>query len=321
MSDARRSEMGEEKGAGARHRACGRDGQTLFVDAAGVRLRALVEGEREGAGRSVLVLHGFTGDAESMAGVAGALRADRRVARLELVGHGGSAAPATLESYSMPACAAQIAAAAEGLELGRPHLIGYSMGGRAALAAALASPGRFASLALVGATAGLADPTERAARIAADRALADRIEREGVERFVEAWMALSLFASQAARLGDEALARARDQRRRNVARPLAQSLRGMGAGAQRPLHDQLPELALPVLLVVGDEDEKFRAIARDLEQRLPDARVAVLPDAGHAAHLEAPTAFGEVVRAFLAEVDARAGSTGRMERGGEGEGA
>jgi hypothetical protein len=117
-------------------------------------------------------------------------------------------------------------------------------------------------------------------------------------------MALPLFASQA-RLGARALDAARAQRLRNRPRGLANSLRGMGAGAQPPLHDALARLHRPVLLVVGAEDAKFRAIADRLAAGLPDVRIAVLDDAGHAAHLEAPAAFAQAVRGFLAAVDAR----------------
>jgi len=292
------------------------DPQIRFVEAAGVRLRAVVEGR----GRPLLLLHGFTGDAESMEGVSDALRDRHRVVRLELVGHGESDAPRDPSCYSMAACSAQVLAAIRSLALERPHLLGYSMGGRAALATAIAAPTAFASLVLVGATAGLADAGERAARIASDRALADRIEAKGVERFVEEWMALPLFASQA-RLGPAALARARAQRLRNRPHGLAASLRGMGVGAQTPLHARLPGLTLPVLLVVGEEDAKFREIARALEAGLPDARTRLLPKTGHAAHLEAPEAFAEVVRAFLAEVDARSVAPSEAIGGGRAAGS
>ena len=288
----------------------------VFVEAGGLRLSAVLDGparlaperaagsggsaqEVVGSPPELLVLHGFTGAAESMAGIAGPLANFARVARLELVGHGESDAPTALAPYAMAACADQIAGAARALGFGRPHLLGYSMGGRAALAAAIAHPAAFDRLVLVGATAGIADPAARAARIAADEALARSIEQEGLERFVDDWMALPLFASQA-RLGCEVLARARRQRLANRPHALANSLRGMGAGAQPPLHDRLAKVARPVLLVVGEEDAKFRAIAQDLAARLPDARIAMIAEAGHAAHLEAPDRVAEVVRCFLA---------------------
>ena len=280
----------------------------VFVEAIGVRLRAVLEGETRAAVPPLLVLHGFTGAAESMSGVSDSLAGDRRVARLELIGHGRSDAPAASAPYAMAACADQVAAAARALDLGRPHLLGYSMGGRAALAAALAHPDSFSSLVLVGATPGIADPALRDERIAADRALADRIESEGVEAFVDAWMALPIFASQR-RLGAAALARARAERLRNRPHGLAQSLRGMGAGAQSPLHDCLDRFERPVLLVVGEEDAKFREIAAALEGSMKDARTEILAGAGHAAHLEAPEAFARVVGQFLAACEA--GSVGQ----------
>ena len=274
----------------------------VFVDADGVRLRAVVEGPESAP--PVLVLHGFTGSAESMAAVATPLAADHRVARLELIGHGESDAPDDVAPYAMDACTRQVAAAATALGFERPHLVGYSMGGRTALATAVAFPDRFASVSLIGATAGIADEADRAARIAADEALADRIEREGLEAFVDHWMALPIFASQS-RLGPDFLARARAERLSQRPKGLANSLRGMGAGAQAPVWDGLGRVTVPVMVVVGGEDAKFRAIADALFAPLPDARIEIIEGVGHAAHLEDAKAFGDVLRAFLAEIETR----------------
>ena len=274
----------------------------VFVEAGGIRLHAVVDEPPQRTGATpipdVLVLHGFTGAAESMESVARGLAPVARVARLELVGHGRSDAPDAPAAYAMEACAAQIADAARALGFERPHLLGYSMGGRAALAAAIARPEAFASLVLVGATAGIADPAARAERIAADAALAGSILRDGLGRFVDAWMAQPLFASQT-RLGRAVLEQARRQRLENRPHGLAHSLRGMGAGAQAPLHAELGRVRCPVLLVVGGEDAKFCAIASELARSLPDARVEVIEGVGHAAHLEAPDRFAEIARGFL----------------------
>jgi 2-succinyl-6-hydroxy-2,4-cyclohexadiene-1-carboxylate synthase len=281
-----------------------REREERFVDACGVRLRAIGEGE----GEPVLVLHGFTGDAESMESVVPPLLGKHCVVRLELIGHGGSDSPVARDAYTMNVCAEQISAAAQALGLERPHLLGYSMGGRAAIAAAVANSEGFSSLVLVGATAGIADSSLRRERILADQALADRIEQQGVESFVDEWMALPIFASQTC-LGPEALERARAQRLRNKPVGLANSLRGMGAGAQEPLFDRLDRFAGPVLLVVGEQDQKFRNIAASLEMAFPDARTEILEGAGHAAHLERPDAFGRAVSAFLANSSRRRSGT------------
>jgi 2-succinyl-6-hydroxy-2,4-cyclohexadiene-1-carboxylate synthase len=257
----------------------------------------------EGRGTPVLVLHGFTGSALSMEAVAAGLRDEHRVLRLDLVGHGASPAPATPTEYSMQRCVAQIAAALDAHGIDRAHVVGYSMGGRAALALAAWRPQRVRSALLVGTSAGLADPTARAARVRDDEALADRIERDGLEAFVDAWMALPLFASQK-RLGDDALAAFRAQRLCNRTHGLANSLRGMGSGAQPPLQSCLPQIEIPTLLLHGDEDAKFASIAEEIAAALPRGRCAAVRNAGHACHLEAADEFLERARAFIAECEA-----------------
>jgi 2-succinyl-6-hydroxy-2,4-cyclohexadiene-1-carboxylate synthase len=273
-----------------------------FVDAGDVTLHALAEG----SGRPVVLLHGFTGSCESMAGVAQLLGEGdggwRRV-RIDLVGHGRSQIPKRLDAYSMPRCVEQVRAVLDALELERPHLLGYSMGARAALSLCASYPDRVSSALLVGARAGIRDSVARRERVRADQALAERILGDGIEAFVDHWMALPLFASQK-RLGAEALAAARAQRLRCSPEGLSGSLRGMGAGAQPPLHDRLHRVRLPVCLVVGEEDRKFCEIAADLAARLPDARLQLLAAAGHAAHLENPTGFRRVADRFFREVDA-----------------
>jgi len=269
-----------------------------FIAAGDVRLRAVSEAARSARRPWVVVLHGFTGSCESMEGVSRELGGDWNVLRIDLVGHGKSEVPRELEPYRMPRCVAQVLAVMDALEIPCPHLLGYSMGGRAALSLAADHPDRLSSLLLVGASAGLADPEERAARRDADERLARRILEEGLEAFVDHWMSLPLFATQK-RLGEEGLAAARRQRVSSSPLGLAMSLRGMGSGAQPALQARLPELSLPVCFAVGEEDAKFQAIARDLAARLPNARLEVIPEAGHAAHLENPASFGVLARGFF----------------------
>jgi 2-succinyl-6-hydroxy-2,4-cyclohexadiene-1-carboxylate synthase len=265
----------------------------------GVSLHVVSEGD----GSPVVILHGFTGSSASMAAVAAGLRDRHRAIRVDLVGHGASDAPRDGSAYRMERCVDQVAGAVSALDARPAHFIGYSMGGRVALALCARHPALASSAILIGARAGIADADERAARVRDDRTLADRIEREGVPRFVDHWMALPLFASQR-RLGEAALAAARAQRLANRAHGLALSLRGMGAGAQPPLGEDLAALHTPVCLVAGEEDTRFRAIAESLARQLPRARVEIVAVAGHAAHLENPSAFLRLTRRFLAEVDA-----------------
>lgn len=254
--------------------------------------------ERSGSGPSVILLHGFTGDGTTMGGLAQRLETDAEVVVPDLVGHGRSCSPADERDYSVDAMAAHIAVIGEGFARSSFHLVGYSMGGRVALTLACRRPELLGSLTLIGASAGLSSDIERADRQESDHALAESLERDGLETFVGNWMANPLFATQA-RLGDEFLAASRAQRLRGSAAGLARSLRAAGTGAMTPLHDDLGGCVVPTVFVVGAQDPKFAWIAVDLAARIPTADIAVIDDAGHAAHLEQPDAVAAVIRKQL----------------------
>jgi pimeloyl-ACP methyl ester carboxylesterase len=79
----------------------------------------------------------------------------------------------------------------------------------------------------------------------------------------------------------------------------------MGSGAQSPLHGALAHVRAPICLAVGEEDLKFRALAAEMSEQLPNARVEIVPEAGHSAHTDNPAAFLVLARRFLAEAEAR----------------
>ncbi len=135
--------------------------------------------------------------------------------------------------------------------------------------------------------------------LASDERLAASIERDGLERFVDDWEAIPLFASQQA-LPAETRERLRRQRLRNDPAGLAHSLRGLGTGHQAPLWDRLASVAIPTLVVVGELDAKYREIGARMAALMPLARLEVVPAAGHAIHLEQPERFGRAVSEFLA---------------------
>jgi len=87
----------------------------------------------------------------------------------------------------------------------------------------------------------------------------------------------------------------------NRAHDLAAVLRGMGTGAMEPVHGRLGSLRAPALLVAGESDLKFRRLAREMAAAIPRSRVAVVRDAGHAPHLEAPRGLAHAVKKFLEE--------------------
>lgn len=240
-------------------------------------------------GPRVVLAHGFTQTARSWSEFERLLA--RRLPGVETVavdlpGHGDSCADPALDLRG--SASSLVEAGGTGV------YVGYSMGGRVTLHAALERPDRVRSLVLIGATAGIDDPGERAARRAADERLADRIEAIGVEAFLDEWLANPLFAG----LSTEAAGVA--DRLRNTAAGLAASLRATGTGTQQPLWDRLGQLRQPVLVLAGEHDAKFRELGARLARHLPSATFVSVPGAGHTVHLEQPEATAEIVAGWLA---------------------
>ena len=270
----------------------------MFVHVNGLRLGVEERGAANRDSPALVMLHGFTGSAAGWGSLLDKLTAyGLRVIALDLPGHGQSDDPRDPRRYAIERCGQDIVAALQELEVkpGAATLCGYSMGGRIGLYAAFS--GFFRALILESASPGLADPVEREQRRAGDEALAASIEREGVPLFVDRWEQLPLFASQRA-LPPGTREALRRQRLNNRANGLAQSLRGVGVGVQPPLHDRLPALYMPVLLIAGELDVKFVAIARSMSRALPRAQLSIIPGAGHAVHLEQPEEFVSLVGAF-----------------------
>jgi 2-succinyl-6-hydroxy-2,4-cyclohexadiene-1-carboxylate synthase len=233
---------------------------------------------------TVVLLHGFTNTGRSWEGVIDSLPECESLAP-DLRGHGGcaDARPITLDA---------VIGDVAGLAPDSFTLAGYSMGGRIALHAAFALHERVRRLVLVGASPGLRTATARAERRAADERLAEELESSTVERFAERWASTPVLADQS----PEVRARADADRRRNHSPAgLAAALRGLGTGALPSLWPRLDRLTIPVVLVVGERDEKFIQVARQMLEDLPNARLVVAPGAGHAVHWEAPGTVAESI--------------------------
>lgn len=234
--------------------------------------------------RTLVLLHGFTNTGASWEPVAAALPERYTAVMPDLRGHGSAS---DVRPVSLEGVIADLAA----LRPGDLELTGYSMGGRLALQAAFALPDRIRRLVLIGASPGLADPGERAQRRAADDRLAAEVEGMTIAQFAERWARTPVLAGQPPAVQAAVSA----QRLRNTPAGLAAALRGLGTGALPSLWDRLGELTIPVELVVGERDAKFRAVAEHMAAALPVARLHVVAGAGHAVHLEAPDAVAELI--------------------------
>ena len=236
----------------------------------------------------LVFLHGFTQTHHHWHDVAltiaDRLEGDPALAFVDLPGHGLSAGDTT------PIAESAGAAADLG---GTGAYVGYSMGGRFALLAALARPESVERLVLIGATAGLADGPDRRHRRDLDDERAGRIERIGVDSFLTEWLSAPMFS----RLPPDP--EALEHRRRNEASGLAASLRSSGTGSQPSVWDRLHEITAPTLVLAGASDAKFVDIGRRIAAGLPAGRFVEIPAAGHAAHLEQPDATVDVISEWL----------------------
>jgi 2-succinyl-6-hydroxy-2,4-cyclohexadiene-1-carboxylate synthase len=239
---------------------------------------------------SVVLLHGFSGTHRAWDGVVARLDPERYLPRaLDLPGHGDA-----VDSCGVAGEAITFTGCVDRVLLDSPErfaLCGYSLGGRVALHVALAAPERVSRLVLVSSTAGIEDAAERAQRRRSDERLARELEDEPFADFIERWRTQPLFAEDPPEVGR----RAREDQRRNRPDALAAVLRGIGSGQMKPLWDRLPDLQMPVTVLVGDRDVKFVGVGKRMVELLPDASLVIAPG-GHGLPLENPAAVADALQ-------------------------
>ena len=217
----------------------------------------------------------------------------------DLPGHGESmignmAAPLDFDSVAMG-----LLNLMERLQLSSGALIGYSMGARVALYAATKYPERFKALVLEGVNPGLQDDKERDKRLALDRQRASEIEKVGISRYIENWYEADLFRTL--KRHPERLNMIKAVRKNNDTAWMAKVLRELSVGRQLSLWDKLDELNMPVLLIAGELDDKYKKIVYRIKDYLKDSQVRLIPEAGHNTHLEEPEQFSKSLKCFLKE--------------------
>jgi 2-succinyl-6-hydroxy-2,4-cyclohexadiene-1-carboxylate synthase len=176
-------------------------------------------------------------------------------------------------------------------------VVGYSMGGRLALAAALRRPPKFGALVLVGTSAGIEDAAAREERRRSDDELADWLEHHTIEEFAERWESQPVFATQP----PELVTAQRPGRLSHDPARLAQLLRSAGQGMFDPVWDELERIDCPVLAIAGERDERYADASFRIAERVKHGRARLVPGAGHAPQLEKPGEFAALLLEFLDE--------------------
>ncbi|WP_233193625.1 2-succinyl-6-hydroxy-2,4-cyclohexadiene-1-carboxylate synthase [Sporosarcina sp. P3] len=247
---------------------------------------------------AVVLLHGFTGSIATWQKTIEALMTDYYVIAVDLIGHGKTEAPETMNRYKMEEQIKDLYEVLQKLEIEKTVVIGYSMGGRVALGFTAMYPEKVTSLVLESSSPGLRTSEQQLARRTADAKLADRIEQQGIIEFVDFWQEIPLFQSQK-KLSASQQQAVRNERLNQRPIGLANSLRGIGTGSQPSYWQSLEQLSLPVLLLTGSEDVKFESIAQEIMKSLPNAQHETIKDAGHAIHVEKPQQFVTMIKSYL----------------------
>ncbi|MFZ0452705.1 MAG: 2-succinyl-6-hydroxy-2,4-cyclohexadiene-1-carboxylate synthase [Ignavibacteriaceae bacterium] len=251
--------------------------------------------------KNVLFIHGFTGSSHNWENTIIHLPENFNYYAIDLIGHGNSDSPAEKDLYTTDSLVNQLKEFTSQVINDKFILIGYSMGGRAALSYSVRYPSAIEGLILESSTAGIKDENERKERIRKDEEIADYISHHSIGEFIDYWMDMDIFNTQK-RFANSKLKEIKSSKLNNNKTGLSNFLRGFGTGRMPPLYDQLKNIKARTLLVSGDLDEKFRLTNNEMVSLFPSAEHVSLKNSGHNTHLETPDAFVKTVSKFLNEL-------------------
>jgi 2-succinyl-6-hydroxy-2,4-cyclohexadiene-1-carboxylate synthase len=248
--------------------------------------------------RPLVLLHGFTGNRTSFDHLCPLLGSAVKAVAVDLPGHGETPIPQRKGRDGFMETVQALVELVDKLEVASVDLLGYSMGARIALGAALYKPERFGRLILESGSPGLHRRIERAERRESDGRLATIIRTQGVDAFVEHWESQPMFESLK-RLPPERIAALKERRKACTVDGLTGALGRLGLGFQPDYWSELHRQRIPTLLLTGALDDKFTQTARKMATELPVVWRHTFQDCGHAPHLEAPEEYAHEVLSFL----------------------
>lgn len=228
----------------------------------------------------VLLTHGFSASQAMWAANLDAVGVDRQVLTWDLPGHGASVGSGEL---SHDGCIADMLELLDVLGAPRAVIGGMSLGGYLSLLFCARHPERVAALLLVDTGPGFRDETAREAWNAWVGELADDLEATGLA---------------ALRPGPESAAADHQA----GADGLAAAARAILIQRNGEAFESLGMVAVPTLIVVGADDDRFMPAADAMARRIPGARRVTIENAGHAANMDQPAQFNRAVREFLEEL-------------------
>lgn len=246
----------------------------------------------------LILLHGFTGSLEDWYQFENFFPKDINLVGIDLIGHGKSDSPPALGYYSTKSIIRQIKKVKETITGKKIFLLGYSMGGRAALNYVIDFPYDINGVILESTTAGIINSAIRFERERNDKNLADYILSNPIESFVDDWMNREIFQTQK-NLSESVLGEIRNRKLDCSQIGLANSLLGFGTGIMEPVFDKLQNIKCNVQLICGELDKKFADINAYMNKLLPKSNLVIISNSGHNVHLEETKQYADVVYSFV----------------------
>lgn len=245
----------------------------------------------------MIFLHGFLGSLADWLPICRRFSTTHQCLILDLPGHGKTEA-SRASDYSISSTAKSLIKFLEGREIKQSVLLGYSMGGRLALYLAHHYSYFFKKVILESTSPGLRKKQDRIIRQKRDENLAADMERMNTEEFLQKWYLQPLFNTLRNHPKFNELLQ---QRIINQSILWPASLRGMGVGRQPSLWGKLKYLTMPILILAGEKDQKFRYIAFQMKDLNPEFSISVVPHCGHVIHVEDEDRFYQEVNKFLTD--------------------
>ena len=274
----------------------------MYIEHSGIKLNVEIPREFDTRKETILFLHGFTGCAEDWLPTIDLLPNTYNYICLDIIGHGKSDHPVIPEFYKTESIIEQIKTVKERIiKNSKIILVGYSMGGRAALSYSVKYPEDIKGLVLESASAGIKNESERNKRYEEDLKLIEFISSHTMEEFIDFWQDQEMFDTQR-RFSNDKLKRLKKTKYNNSKIGLINLLKGFSTGIMPPLHDKLKTLPIKVILISGELDTKYTFINSKIVRGFQKAKHKVVKNAGHNTHLEEPKRFIEIITNYFNQI-------------------
>jgi pimeloyl-ACP methyl ester carboxylesterase len=250
-----------------------------------------------GTGPAIVLIHGFGAAIDWWDEIAPALATDHRVIRIDLIGHGGTAAPAS--GYTIPQQAELVAAVLDRLGIDRVTVIGHSMGGEVATALAEKTPARIAAMILIDSppTAGTtftvmtdAAMTPVLGELLSHFETDEAIRRGLAQGFAPGFPVPETFVADLKQLTYTAFRSAHED--------------SIAYRTEKPTNERLAALTPvpPLLALTGTEDAIVPPEHAKYFAQVPGAKIVMIEGSGHSPMVEKPARTLELIKSFLREV-------------------